>query len=191
MDAKTAPMWKKLPNETAKSYKAFTIYRGLPLGKLSDPKNSRTLFNVTIKLGLAPRKEKSPASTIETWAAKYHWKERAEAYDAHMENISLTVVERGLEDYQKEVIERGTLQVIALQEIIEKTLSGMMAGLAKEILPTPMNIQRIAKAVETVDDLARRMAQLPTSYKSEEVEEKELEGQIYLVGGENEQDSSS
>jgi len=61
--------------ETAKAYKAFTIYRDLPTEERSLQKTCEILHKNT--------------TTIRDWSAKYSWVDRAAQHDVYLSNLKL------------------------------------------------------------------------------------------------------
>jgi hypothetical protein len=62
--------WKRLNNESSKAYAAFSIYRDLRI--------ERSLEKVAEECHKSSR-------LIGRWSSKYHWVERATAYDDHLD----------------------------------------------------------------------------------------------------------
>jgi len=62
--------WDRQPNETAKAYEAFLVYRELELNKRS------------IELVCKRLKKSNPL--IHRWSKKYNWHERIREYDSHV-----------------------------------------------------------------------------------------------------------
>ena len=186
MDKSTPKMWERLPSESKKSYNAFITFLQMPIVDKAEPDNERSLYNVSVCLGYAVSGYRSPASTIEKWSAKHNWIKRSAAYDNYMMATSITVKEASLVSFQQETIERTTTQVVALNEIIDRTLSSMLKGLTDEsnpVTPEPLAIQRVASAIRVKDDLARRIAHMPTTYRTEAVDEVIDDDQIFIIGG--------
>lgn len=182
MDKHTQRLWEQQPNETDKAYNAFFEFIQMPVHDKITPENERSLYNLSVKLGYSVQPTR-PATTIENWSAKYNWRERASAYDAHIANTTLTVVERELGEYQQALIEKRTIQLAQLDSILDLTLKNMREEINKGKQLDPLDLQRIAKAVETADNLSRRIAKLPTSFTAERAEEQDDDVQIYLIGG--------
>ena len=187
MDNNTPVMWERLPNEGAKAFNAFTHFLGMPIVDTEAPENERSLFNVSQFLGYASSGHRHPSSTIEKWSAKYSWMDRASAYDSYMAATSITVKESSLVAYQQQVIERTTTQVIVLNQVIDRVLASLNDGLTKDIpeVPDALTIQRLAGAIKVKDDLARRVGMMPTTFRTEAVEEEADDDRVYLIGVDN------
>lgn len=186
MDKSTPKMWERLPTESGKAYNAFNTFLQMPIVDKADPDNERSLFNVSVTLGYATSGHRSPASTIEKWSATHNWIKRSAAYDSYMMATAITVKEASLVSFQQDTIERTTTQVVALNEVIDRTLAVMLEGLKREdnpVVPEPLAIQRVASAVRLKDDLARRIAKMPTTFRTEAIEDEVDAEQVYIIGG--------
>lgn len=160
--------WERQDHETDKAWDAFCIYRDLPLYGAD---NTRSLETVARQIG-----HKS-ASTVEGWSSKYAWVSRARAYDAHNQKITMTVREKSLIEFQKDVIHNTSLQLSVLRRVIENKLSDAVSN--PDTYDT-LSLQRLAKTIETADNLGRRIAQLPTTYTSESVADEPQD--VYIIG---------
>lgn len=76
-------LWDRKPEESAKAYAAFTVYRDLG--------PSRTLR-------AAAKALQRGRSLLDHWSARYGWVVRAEAYDAQQRAIAQAAYEQGLRD---------------------------------------------------------------------------------------------
>lgn len=182
MDSHSRKAWEQLPHETDKAYAAFFQYIQMPVHDKITPQNERSLYNLSVKMGYSVQPTR-PSTTVEIWSSKYNWRERANAYDAHMAQNTLTVVERELGQYQHAIIEKRTEQLVQLEQILDLTLKNIKADIVAGGRVDPLELQRVAKAIEITDNLTRRIAKLPTSYTTERAEEVEDDVQVYLIGG--------
>ena len=94
-----AEIWERLPNESSKAYQAFCIYRDLGV--------ERSLEKVAQNRGKPGSK-----SWLNTWSTKYHWVERAQAYDDYLEQEKRKEQEKAI----LEMVERHTKEAMALQQ---------------------------------------------------------------------------
>lgn len=92
-------IWERLPNESSKAYQAFCIYRDLGV--------ERSLEKVAQNRGKPGSK-----SWLNTWSTKYHWVERAQAYDDYLEQEKRKEQEKAI----LEMVERHTKEAMALQQ---------------------------------------------------------------------------
>lgn len=75
--------WEKLPNETAKSFRAFAAYR--------DAGPARSLAKLARERGWS-------VSGLEEWSAKFDWVRRAEAWDSHLDRVAREKAEQAWAD---------------------------------------------------------------------------------------------
>ena len=74
-------LWDRQPEEPAKAYRAFTLYRDMGPG--------RTLRQAAKNL-------QRSRSLLNEWSGKWGWVARAEAYDAAMQTMAQAAYEQGL-----------------------------------------------------------------------------------------------
>lgn len=81
------PIWNKQPGETKQSYRAFSIYRDMGVGRSLD--KAYVLFLSEQRhdsTKTAPKKAATEAPRHwSDWSSKFGWVERASAFDAHMD----------------------------------------------------------------------------------------------------------
>lgn len=94
-----AEIWERQKNESSKAYAAFCIYRDLGV--------ERSLEKVAQNRGKPGSK-----SWLNTWSTKYHWVERARAYDDYLEQEKRKEQEKAI----LEMVERHTKEAMALQQ---------------------------------------------------------------------------
>jgi hypothetical protein len=179
-------MWEKRPDESDKAYSAFLEFIGMPIRDVGDPDNSRTLLNLSKKLGYATPQGKA-ATTLEQWSTKYSWQERARAYDTHQSQLMIVVKDASLLEYQQEVIERRTEQTVLMNTALNAQLMDILrrqqAGEAIESL----ELLRTVNALKYLDDLERRIAGLPTNFSTQAVEDEgDNEVRKFVIGGSRE-----
>jgi hypothetical protein len=119
------PIYEKLPEESAKQYGAFCQYRDL------GPR--RTIFNAATAFGITP-------STANKWSHKYSWKDRAAAWDAHLDQVRRDEAVNDIVNMR----ERHANIALLVQEKVVNKLNAM----------TPVDVKNISNA-----DLIRWLAQ--------------------------------
>jgi hypothetical protein len=82
-------LWHRLEPETDRAYEAFRTF-------LSLPRSDRTLVAAYRHYVDNPTASK-PSDTWVVWAHHYAWKERARAYDAHIDRIRRNAMEEAIE----------------------------------------------------------------------------------------------
>jgi len=180
MNSDDKPMWERLPNETPKAYKAFCVYRSLPITNNANPEEQRSLLNVSRKLGYA-HGEGTPASTISNWASKYSWVDRATAYDEHSAIVEVTLAEADIARFQQEVIDRRTTQIAMLNDALDAKLMKVLKA-SQDTEVEAIELVRITEALKKVDDISRRLAKMPTKYQTDNALDFDDE-QVFIIGG--------
>jgi len=166
--------WEKLPTETSRAYQAFIKYLEMPLYD-PDPEKTRSLNNLSKTMG------KNSMASAQKWSRMNNWVERAEEYDAHVGEQMLTIRSSTLAEYQQNVVQSMTSQLVVADNIINQILKRLHdAVLAGDDVNT-MDVQRMLGALRIKDDLARRTANMPTTFRSEEGDD--MEEVTYIIGG--------
>ena len=114
MSTQPSKIWEKREGETAKAFEAFTAYRDLgPSRSLS--KAAEVYYG------------RSGASLghLERWSSEHEWVRRSAAYDAHLDQQRLEVIEQTRKDAQR-VISEAALQVAL--KLVEGSLTGDLTG---------------------------------------------------------------
>ena len=94
-----AELWERQSGETDKSFDAFTIFRDLgPNRTLVDVFRRRSPDSRASASGRLP-------SYFVDWASKWNWKERAAAYDAHLDSVKRIKIEEQVALTAVEVME--------------------------------------------------------------------------------------
>lgn len=161
--------WERLPGETNKAYRAFQVYLMLPIA--GDIDERRSLKNTAARLGLAS------TTGVADWSAKYDWVARATAYDEYNGAKAIDLRETGLVELQQAVITSLGAQIALLNGLIEKKL----AEASRDNLPL-RDVKMLAEIIEKKDNLARRLAGLPTQYTTERAEDLSDEDTVYIIG---------
>lgn len=177
-------MWDKLPEETAKAWSAFQIYRDLP--PHNEVQSDRRGFkNVADRIG-----HKS-LTMVSDWSRKFGWVERSRAYDAHLGQLALTFHEVEIERYQQHVIESTIQQITIADKALNIKLTQAIAILEDDSQPAdgiykltvdPIDLLRLATAIEKLDNLKRRIGRMPTNYKSSTAEDTPDDA-VFIVEG--------
>jgi hypothetical protein len=120
---KKKELWDRLDIEPERAYKAFESYRNLPSG--------RTLIEAYRQHVGNPNAAK-PSDTWSRWSKEFAWRERAAAYDAHIDRLreeSMQKVIRQEAEEQARQLERmrgrfSELMTIAYCEAMDHLESG-------------------------------------------------------------------
>jgi hypothetical protein len=89
MDIDKRELWDRLENEPEGAYRAFEAYRHLPSAE-------RTLIEAYRQHVGNPDAAK-PSDTWSRWSSAFAWRERAAAYDAHLDGIRERSIEKAIE----------------------------------------------------------------------------------------------
>jgi hypothetical protein len=116
---KKKELWDRLKNEPERAYRAFETYRNLPSAE-------RTLIEAYREHVGNPHAAK-PSDTWSRWSRQFAWRERAAAYDAHIDRLREKSMEKVIQQQAEEQarqLERmrgcfNELMTIAYSEAIE------------------------------------------------------------------------
>jgi hypothetical protein len=89
MDTEKRELWDRLENEPERAFRAFEAFLSLPSG-------DRTLVAAYRYYVDNPNASK-PSDTWVAWAHRYAWKERAGAYDSHIDRIRRNAMEEAIQ----------------------------------------------------------------------------------------------
>lgn len=163
--------WDRRPSETDKAFIAFQTYVGLdPYGE-GDQK--RSLPNTAKALNLAS------SSGVAAWSTENDWVSRAAAYDAWVGVKLLQVKETDLKNYQQGTINTLSIQLAAVNKIINKTMKGMMTSDYDVDLN---DFERLMRIIRIKDDLARRIGRMPTQFTTERADDEDTETRVFTIG---------
>src|SRR5918995_3390235 len=87
-------LWDRLENEPERAYRAFKSYRNLPSGE-------RTLIEAYRQHVGNPDAAK-PSDTWSRWSSEFAWRERAAAYDAHIDRLREKCMEEVIQQEAEE-----------------------------------------------------------------------------------------
>jgi hypothetical protein len=99
MDIQKRELWDRLENEPERAFRAFESYRTLP-------SSERTLIKAYRQHVGNPDAPK-PSDTWSRWSSEFAWRERAAAYDAHIDRLREKsmekVIQREAEEQARQV----------------------------------------------------------------------------------------
>jgi|SRR5690625_100047 len=136
------PTWLRREDESAKAYRAFSIYRDMP-------PDERSIDAAYEKYAGRQSGGKRAAGYFQRWSRDYDWTGRAEEYDAHCEAERLA--ERGTQEIeqfrerQRQLAAATTSSAIKMLQRLNQRLDTLRA---EEI--TPQMIPSYARAVAAV-----------------------------------------
>lgn len=171
----TRKSWHRLPEETPKAFAAFSMYLQMPpYGEAGD---RRSIANVAARLGL------SSTSGVELWSAKYNWIERTASYDSYRTNSAISVRETALAEFQQNVVIVMGNQLAVVNEIMDKALNELRTKQLNGDETNLTELKKLIDALEKKDNMARRMAGMPTQYTTERAQPEDDEDTVYVIGG--------
>src|SRR5918997_5817178 len=94
MDTEKRELWDRLENESERAYRAFESYRYLPSAE-------RTLIEAYRQHVGNPHAAK-PSDTWSRWSSEFAWRERAAAYDAHIDRLREKSMEKVIQQQAEE-----------------------------------------------------------------------------------------
>lgn len=158
--------WSQRPNESEKAYQGFRTYL-----ELDTP---RTLGAAAEKLG-------KHVSQMNQWSTKYQWLSRAQQYDAWVAGQTDNARAEALVLFQGQVLmdevsDYQTLTTIWNEMVSRFIETGgfLVAGDEVEGLPptteeTLKQFKHLAQIRLVIDNMARKAAKLPNTYRASEV----------------------
>jgi hypothetical protein len=96
---KKRELWDRLENEPERAYRAFESYRNLPSAE-------RTLIEAYRRHVGNPDAAK-PSDTWSRWSSEFAWRERAAAYDAHIDRLREKSMEKVIQQEAEERARQG------------------------------------------------------------------------------------
>lgn len=145
----------------------------MPITTLEDGEQ-RSLSNLSKKMGY------SGTQLLQRWSAQYDWVRRANAYADERAQKQITLVESKLAEYTQEVVKTLTGNLAKLDKILDDRLNYLVDH------PDDVDgreLQRITAAIKVKDDLARRAAGMPVTFRDTDAEEQDYEDNVYTIGG--------
>jgi hypothetical protein len=124
MDTEKRELWDKLGNEPERAYRAFQTYRSLPSGE-------RTLI-AAYRQHVGNPEAAKPSDTWSRWASEFAWRERAAAYDAHIDRLREKSMEKVIQQEAEEQARQAErmrgryneMMTVAYERVIEYMESG-------------------------------------------------------------------
>jgi hypothetical protein len=152
--------WDRLPGEPARAYAAFTLW--LSLGPERTLSAAAEAARKASSEGRAPRRPPR-AQTLGHWARRWHWEERAAAWDAEQARRRLAIAAREIDE-----MHQRHLQFAA-------ALQGRLARRISELDPSalsPADVVRWLEAAVRIEREARGLSSATVSVRHEEAGEQ-------------------
>jgi hypothetical protein len=128
--------WDRQPGESAKAYRAFTLYR--------DKQADRTFESVAGVL-------RCSGTNIRRWAKRWDWTHRVRAYDIHLDRIDLEALSRERLTMKKRMARQG----IDMQAAAADALSELLRLIKRKKRPLRLSASDIARLAEVGGKLER------------------------------------
>jgi hypothetical protein len=128
--------WDRQPGESAKAYRAFTLYR--------DKQADRTFESVAGLLQCS-------GTNIRRWAKRWNWADRVRAHDIHSDRIELDVLSRERLAMKKRMARQG----IDMQAAAADGLSELLRLIKRKKRPLRLSASDIARLAEVGGKLER------------------------------------
>lgn len=167
-------MDKPMEGESSKQFTRYCIYRDMH-------PNDRSIARV------AERIEENPKN-LEYASSRYSWVARALEYDKKMQNLQMVVRQANIEEAVKGAMVNEDEELVALSEIVQKKMRQALDTLKDptaeyEETVSIMDIHRLIKSAEALQNMRRRRVGLPVSFKAEVVEDMDYANEEFLIGG--------
>jgi hypothetical protein len=128
--------WDRQPGESAKAYRAFTLYR--------DKQADRTFESVAGVL-------RCSGTNIRRWAKRWNWTDRVRACDIHLDRIDLEALSRERLTMKKRMARQG----IDMQAAAADALSELLRLIKRKKRPLRLSASDIARLAEVGGKLER------------------------------------
>jgi hypothetical protein len=87
---KSRELWDRLDNESERAHRAFECFMSLPSGE--------RMLLAAYRRHVGNPEAAKPSDTWSGWSSTFAWRERAAAYDDHLETMRRKAFERGIEE---------------------------------------------------------------------------------------------
>jgi len=138
--------WERQPDETDRAWAAFQVYRDLPPAERS--------FDAAWRKRYAKPAHHRCPQWYRIWAKQYDWKDRAAAWDRHLDDVERAATEA---------------ERVEWREHRRKLLQGFLSNVAtamREFDPANVSIGQLTQAVQmVVQEMRAEMDDLPTEKK--------------------------
>ncbi len=135
--------WERQPNETDRAWAAFQVYYNMPPSERSHDAAYRERY----KKGPNAHATK----TFRTWSNHHDWKNRAGAWDRHLDDIERAVTEQERVEWRKD------------RRSLLRTFLTTVTQAIENFDPTDVRMNQLTSAVEMItQEMRAEMDDLPT-----------------------------
>lgn len=148
--------WERLPEETARAYKAFSIYRDMGPQKRSQRETAKCYYEAKNRLN---------RGQIDRWSVKFNWVQRCKLYDDFID-------EQKRQQTLDEILDMATRQAkigTAMQQLGATLLKGLM-----ENPPKAANTLDVVRLTRTGAEIERLARGVPTQIVEEQGKERDM-----------------
>ena len=137
--------WLRLPDESAQAYSGFRAYLDVDTGKRSIAAAYRSLK------GLDTDEKVRVPGYFGAWASRYRWRERADAWEAFLEQLAIVVNSEELAAARKQAAELST----RVMSYIETEIREFQTAPAMAAMDTAARLQIQNQKADTLARLAQ------------------------------------
>jgi len=133
--------------------------------------------------------EQVSEKTLLNTAHKFRWADRAKAYDNFLSSVQLTVLETSLDEAVHHITAQEDIELIMATRLMQTVLKTTFDNLESDDPKTRTDIsdvQRVMKSMETLHNLRRRRAGMPTNFVTKEVPPEDFESMTFTIGTKSE-----
>lgn len=128
--------WEKMENETPRAFSAFKVYRDLPA-------HNRSLAKAV--LALYGKATKSKLRQFQTWSPRYHWVDRAFAWDVERDRQGREAQLSAIREMNERQVAIGkAVQQKAIERLREFDQAELTPELMIRFIQVGMQLERIA-----------------------------------------------
>lgn len=165
------------PKESPNQFARYMVYRNM--NKLERSVRVATdLINENAE-------EQVSYKTLHNTAHKFRWADRAKAYDNFLASIQIEVLETTITEAVQHVTIQEDIELIMatrLMQTVLKTTFDNLTNTDPKLQTDISDVQKVMKSMETLHNLRRRRAGMPTSFITKEVPAEDFESQVFTIG---------
>jgi hypothetical protein len=141
-------LWDRLDGEPSRAYEAFQTFVSLPSGE-------RTMVTAYRQFVGNPNASKVSDAWNE-WARRYAWKQRTRAYDAHIDQIRRSAMEKAIEEEAAEQARQAERARNHLNELMDVGYLRSVEFL-EELDPSSMRFSDVAQVIRLHLDAVEKL----------------------------------
>lgn len=140
--------WDQYPDETGEAYRAFDTFKKLPPAK-RDVENTWKAFQKFAN-------ERTTEAMLSNWMKRFHWLDRASAWDAHLITVGDKRVEKSVE--RDRMVERATRRyhLNALSQFINAYEADLKQKVDQKKDLEPTEIRGLAQVIAVYAEQSRK-----------------------------------